>query len=330
MQTNWAVLPTQSDRLVPALPVERRLTKAFIILNPIAGQGNAARLWQALEPGLHAGGLAFDLARTTRPHEAATWAEHAVQSGYAMVLAVGGDGTINEIVNGMMRAANAVSACTLGVIPLGSGNDFIKTLKLGHDWRVSVQHILAGATRWVDVGQAVCDQPAPGFTREFYFVNSLNLGFGAHAALHAHDFTFLTGLPMYLAAVFKTLVRYSVPRVQVDLDGRHLTQTSTMISVSNGRWIGGGFMIAPEACNDDGLFDVIIGDGLNRRGILSLLPKVMRGTHLTDPRVKFSRAAHIVIESPDALVIEADGEIPFLNAHRVEIQVLPKRLRVIV
>ncbi len=102
-----------------------------------------------------------------------------------------------------------------------------------------------------------------------------------------------------------------------------------MIAFGNGRCIGGGFWITPTAVPDDGLLDVMIADGLGRLGILSLLPKVMQGTHIGDPRVKSMQASHILIESADPLTVEADGEIPYVGAHRLEIQVLPKKLHVL-
>lgn len=183
-----------------------RDVQVFVILNPTAGHGNGARQWDTIEPVLRDGNLKFDLMRTTRAHEAAVLAENAMRAGYATIVVVGGDGTVNDVVNGMMRVSRGEPIGTLGVIPVGSGNDFISTLKFAPNWHDSVRHILAGSPRWVDVGRAVCDQPAPGFAREFYFANSMNFGFGAHAAWHAHDFRFLTGLPMYLAAVLKTLI----------------------------------------------------------------------------------------------------------------------------
>ncbi|MCL4395674.1 MAG: hypothetical protein M1482_12885 [Chloroflexi bacterium] len=147
--------------------------------------------------------------------------------------------------------------------------------------------------------------------------------------MNAHRVPLLQGTGMYLAAVLKTLVDYSVPRVSIQVDADRLEQRSTMIAVSNGRCIGGGFWIAPSALNDDGLLDVMIARGLGRAGILSLLPKVMKGTHVGDPRVTIKQGTHIVVESPDPLVVDTDGEIPYVGAHRLEIQVLPKHLQVL-
>lgn len=314
------------------------MAKTLVILNPIAGHGNGEKVRRQIERALRAGGLDFDLAGTTAPRAAVTLAENAQRSGYETLISVGGDGTVGEVVNGMMRASNGEAAGTLGIISVGSGNDFVKSFspQLGvvpsgkhAGWRSGVARVLAGKTRGVDVGRIVADHPAPGFDALHYFANSFDTGFGAHAAMHAHDFRFLQGTPMYLAAVLKTLVKYSLPRVKIVLDDVQIEQTSTMIAVANGRCIGGGFWVAPTARNDDGLFDVMIAEGLGRLGILSLLPKVMRGTHIYDPRVRYVKATRVVIESRDPLVIEADGEIPFIGAERAEIEILPKRLRVL-
>ena len=314
------------------------MSKTLVILNPISGHGNGEKTWKQIETALREGGLAFDLARTTARRAAVKIAEDAQRGGYETLISVGGDGTMNEIVNGMIRASNGEPTGTLGIISVGSGNDFVKSFapQLGvvptgkyADWRPGVARVLAGKTRVVDIGRIVADHPAPHFDATHYFANSFDTGFGANAAMHAHDFRFLQGMPMYLAAVLKTLVRYSVPRVKMEVDDAHFEQLSTMIAVANGRCIGGGFWVAPDARNDDGLFDVMIAEGLGRIGILSLLPKVMQGTHIYDPRVKYVKSARVVIESLDPLVVESDGEIPFIGARRAEIALLPKRLRVL-
>ena len=314
------------------------MAKTLVILNPVSGNGHAEKLWPQIEGALRSGGLDFDVARTTAPRAGVALAEQAKQKGFETLIAVGGDGTTNEVANGMLRASNGASTGILGVIPVGSGNDFTKMLagppQPGStelpNWHASVKQILAAKTRWVDVGKVSADHPAPGFDGAgHYYVNGLDTGFGAVVAMHAHEIPFLQGFPMYLAAVFKTLIKYSVPHVKIQVDQNLIEQTSTMIAVSNGRCIGGGFWITPAALNDDGLLDVMIARGLGRIGILSLLPKVMKGTHPGDPRVTFRQGARVTIESPDPLVIETDGEIPFVDAHRIEIELLPKRLQII-
>ena len=303
------------------------MARALVILNPSSGNGAGAKLEPAITAALREGGLDFDLTRTTAPRQAIQIAEQALRNGYERLIAVGGDGTLNETANGLMRSDHRGASGTLGIIPVGSGNDFGKVIGLAPNWKAGVERILAGRTRQVDIGRVAGDQPAPGYDNgPHYFVNGLDTGFGAQVAVHAHEWPFLTGTAMYLAAVFKTLVHYSVPHVRIELGDDLIEQESAMVAVSNGRCYGGGFWVAPTAEADDGLFDVMIAQGLGRVGILTLIPKVMKGTHIGDPRVRFEQATRVVIESPDPLIVEADGELPFLEAHRLEIDILPKRL----
>jgi diacylglycerol kinase family enzyme len=180
------------------------------------------------------------------------------------------------------------------------------------------------------VGEIRADKPAVGGdTNQRYFANTFDTGFGAYVSMHAH-IPYLTGTAMYLVAILKTLANYSVPRLKVEFaDHTIIEQKSTMTVAAIGRCFGGGFWIAPNAEVDDGLFDVMVADGLGRVGILSLLPKVMKGTHIGDRRVKFFRSPRVVIESPDPLPVECDGEVPWVDAHRLEIEVMPKRLCVL-
>lgn len=306
------------------------MAKTLVILNPISGNGRGAHLKPEIERALHAGNLDFDLVCTDGPYAAITLAERGKQSGYETLIAVGGDGTNDEVVNGLMRAAQGQPTGTLGMIPVGSGNDFGKSLGLRPDWRQGVQKILDGTTRRVDIGMVTCDQPASdGTTSPHYFINALDTGFGARVAMHAHDLPLLRGLPMYLAAVFKVLVDYSNPFTKIYLDEQKIEQVSTMVAIANGRCFGGGFRVAPTAGVDDGLLDVIIANELGRRGVLALIPKLMKGTHIGDPNVQFYQARRVVIESPDSLIVEADGEVPYTGVHRAEIQILPLHLQVI-
>lgn len=306
------------------------MAKTLVILNPISGHGNGERLGPQIQAALREGGLEFDWVQTEAPRHAIAIAEQAKRGGYETLVAIGGDGVVHEVVNGMMRAAGGNPSGTLGVIPVGSGNDFSKMIPLQPDWQEAIRRILAGRTRWFDVGKITADKSAVGGdSGQRYFANTFDTGFGAYVSMHAH-IPYLTGTAMYLVAIFRTLANYSVPRLRVEFPGEQvIEQKSTMTVATIGRCFGGGFWIAPNAEVDDGLLDIMIADGLGRAGILSLLPKVMKGTHVGDPRVKFFRSPRVIIESPDPLPVECDGEVPWVDAHRLEIEVLPKRLRVI-
>ena len=315
------------------------MSKTLAILNPFSGRGRAAKLFPQVETELKRAGIEYDLARTRTALHAIQLAWEAHADGYERIIALGGDGLAHEIVNGLMRASQEGETIALGVIPLGTGNDFNKMVppacRVGqtHDnWRAAINTIARGKTDLFDIGRIVGDHPTPGHPHPHYFDNGMDVGFGALVAKHAGSVpSFLQGTSMYLAAVFKTLANYQVPRLKITLDdGTTIEQRSTMTAIANGRCFGGGFWIAPEAMPDDGQFDLMIARGLGRAGILALVPRVMQGTHLTHPAVRMTRAARIVIDSPDPLVVEADGELPFLEAHHLEIELLPRRLRLIV
>jgi diacylglycerol kinase family enzyme len=164
-----------------------------------------------------------------------------------------------------------------------------------------------------------------------YFANGMDIGFGAHASRNVRNVPALfTGLGAYLGALALTLVRYPKLEVRLQLDGgAPVAQTTAMTAVMNGRAFGGSFHVCPEARIDDGELDLLIADGVGRLAILGLVPKIMRGAHGGDPRLKLTRARRVLIESEAPLLVEADGEIVFEDARRLEIDVLPAALRVL-
>lgn len=260
-------------------------------------------------------GIAFDEAVTTGPGEAIGIAERAA-AGYDGVVAVGGDGTVHEVVNGLMRAGGRAA---LGVVPLGSGDDFAKLL--AND---PVSRLSNGSSRPFDVGLISCGSG----TR--YFANGMDIGFGAHGARNvARVPRFLTGFGAYLAALLLTMIRYPQLRVRLQLDDAPPFElTTAMTAVMNGTTFGGSFRVCPGARPDDGWLDLLLVDAVSRLEILQLVPKILRGTHAGDPRLRLVRAARVAIESDIPLLVEADGEIAFQDATRLEIRLLPAALRV--
>jgi diacylglycerol kinase (ATP) len=292
------------------------LTRRLVILNPAAGRGRVRREWPRLADALRAADVAFDLVETKAPGEGVALAERAALA-YDVVIAAGGDGTVHEVANGLLRAG---AGAAFGVLPLGSGDDFVKMLPA----RDAVERIAQGVPRALDAGRIVADA-----TR--YFANGMDIGFGAHASRNVRRVPRpFTGLAAYLGALALTLVRYPKLEVRLQLDGgAPFAQTTAMTAVMNGRAFGGSFHVCPDARIDDGELDLLIADGIGRLRILGLVPKIMRGAHGGDPRLKLLRARRVTIESDTPLLVEADGEIAFEGARRLEIEVLPEALRVI-
>jgi diacylglycerol kinase (ATP) len=306
------------------------VSRLLVILNPAAGRGRARRLWPQVAAALAAAGVEFDLAETRAPLEASRLAERAAGRTSALI-AVGGDGTVHEAVNGLMRVP-AAARPALGVVPLGSGDDFAKMLPPRSpgaprpDWRAALAAIARGASRGYDVG-VIRD----GEGGERYFANGMDVGFGAHVARNIAEVPrWLTGLGAYLAAIARTMLRYPTLELRLQFDDQApFAQRSTIAAIMNGRCFGGSFWACPEARADDGLLDVLLADEVSRAQILRLVPKLMHGRHLGEPVLRMLRARRVVIESDKPMVVEADGELPWLAARRLEIEVLSGALRVL-
>lgn len=285
------------------------MSDVLVIRNPAAGRGRAQREWPGIAQKLRDAGVAFDEAVTSRPLEAGAIAEKEAPN-YERIVAAGGDGTVHEVVNGLMRAGDKAA---LGVIPLGSGDDFAKLLGSGKE------------KRYFDVGR-ISSGPEVRF-----FANGMDIGFGAHAARNVKRVPrFLTGFGAYLGALALTMVRYPLLRVRLRLDDAPPFElTTAMTAAMNGTTFGGSFRVCPEARPDDGLLDLMLVGAIGRLEILQLVPKILRGTHTGDPRLRMLRARRITIESKEPLLVETDGEIAFQDARKLQIDVLPGALAVL-
>lgn len=291
------------------------MNEVLVIVNPAAGRGRAQRQWQEMARKLNAASLAFEAAVTSRPLEALGIAQKEA-GNYSCIVAAGGDGTVHEVVNGLMRAG---AETALGVIPLGSGDDFAKLLS--NDFIFSFLH---KKTKAFDVGRIVSGSEVR------YFANGMDIGFGAHGARNvALVPRFLTGFGAYLGALALTMVRYPLLRIRLQLDDAPPFElTTAMTAVMNGSTFGGSFRVCPEARPDDGLLDLLLVEAIGRVEILRLVPKILRGSHAGHPRLKMVRTKKVVIESDEPLLVEADGEIAYQDARRLEIVLLPAALRV--
>jgi len=311
----------------------------LVIYNPIAGRGRVKKHWPEVQQGLIDAGIEFDVVTTSAPLDAVKLAEKAATK-YSTVVAVGGDGTVHEVVNGLLRASSEGETITLGVVPLGNGDDFAKMIPpqttIGEkvfDWHVAIEKIAKGHTKMFDIGRMSGDKlHSEQGNKPHYFMNGMDIGFGAQAAL---NFTkvpiFLTGMAAYLAAIMKTLVDYHIPKVTIQIDNQEaFEQSTTMTAITNGRCFGSSFWVCPEAQVDDGLLDVMVTQSVGRLKIMRLIPKIMKGTHVNEPILRNYRARRVVIKSQHSLVVEADGEIPYPQTRYLKVQILDKKLRVIV
>ncbi|HVG44523.1 MAG TPA: diacylglycerol kinase family protein [Longimicrobium sp.] len=292
----------------------------YVILNPTAGRGAAARAWLAVRAVLEGGGARVELAETVRHEHAVELAEAAARAGWPAVVAVGGDGTVHEVANGLLRAADGVAPAALGIVPVGSGNDFALLAGLPRDAAGAARAIVSGAERRVDVGR-VGDR---------WFTNGVGVGLDARVAVEANRNRRLRGMGIYLWALARVLRSFRPPVVRVEIDGGEVMERPmTLATVGNGARHGGGFWICPAARIDDGLLDVCICDGLGTLQILRFLPKTLRGTHVGVSCVHMRTARRVRISSDTPLPVHADGEILFEDARELEIEIAPGRLRLL-
>src|SRR5579859_3763377 len=291
--------------------------RATLVINPEAGRGLGRELGPAVARHLTELGLTTHILNSTRQGDVEAKVRAALADKPGVVIAAGGDCTVHEAVNGWLKAGGGAP---LGVIPVGTGNDFAKMLAPSNDWREACWRIARGETRRVDAGRC----------NDYYFANGLGVGFDAQVALEANGIQWLRGNAVYGVALAKILLlKHSRPRVRVRHDGEELDTDITLLTVNNGRVEGGAFVMAPDAEIDDGLFDVVVAKGMGRLGILQLLPQVLKGQHMSHPKVVKFRTSKLTVESDEPLPVHADGELHYTGPTRLEIEVLPKRLEVI-
>jgi len=292
-------------------------SRAVLIVNPEAGRGLGRELGPAVGRYLAELGVPVRVLNSTAQGDVEAKVRAALKEKPSVVIAAGGDGTVHEAVNGWLKAGGGAP---LGVVPMGTGNDFAKMLASSDDWREACWRIARGETRFVDVGRC----------NDYYFANGLGVGFDAQVALEANAIRWLRGNAVYGLALAKILIlKHSRPKVKVRHDGEEFTTDITLLTVNNGKVEGGAFVMAPDAEIDDGFFDVVVAQGMGRLGILQLLPQVLKGQHMHHPKVIKFRTAQLTVESDEPLPIHADGELHYTGPTKLDIELLPKKLQVI-
>jgi YegS/Rv2252/BmrU family lipid kinase len=294
---------------------------AHLIINPAAGRGAARRAADVVSRAFRSQGWAVDMARTERPGHGQELAAEAARAGARHVIAVGGDGTVHEVANGLLRA-DADTA--LGVVPTGSGNDFAKLVgTYGHDPVRAVARLVTARSRRFDAGRVLGE----------WFVNSVGFGFGPAVVRMRNSMPKLRGFLSYLVPVVKTFFRFEPPLFDVAAPGFRERGYMMMVEVCNGTTAGGSYRFAPDADPSDGKMDVCLIRRVSLPRFLLAIPRVMRGTHVTMPEVALIQTAKLVVRSPEQpLVMHVDGELrePPPGVHECTVELERGRLNVLV
>ncbi len=290
---------------------ERRV--AHLVLNPAAGRGRAAACQAKVSEYLDSQGVGVEWHLTESPGEA-----RRIVSGLpdgALVVAVGGDGTVHEV-----AAECAGTERVMGVLPVGSGNDYVKALGVGTDLRRALEVVVGGVVRVVDAGEV----------NGVRFNNGLGIGFDAEVAAGVAEAPgYLGGFGGYLWSVGRLLWGLECHQVRLRLGGgEEILAETILVAVALGTTYGARFRLAPESSLEDGVFDVVWSEELSRAEVLRLVPAVLRGTHLTHPKIHFARAAEVDVLLKQPAMAHVDGEmLPPTREFRA--RVLPRSLRVL-
>ncbi|MGE5124627.1 MAG: diacylglycerol/lipid kinase family protein [Acidobacteriaceae bacterium] len=297
--------------------------KYKFILNPIAGQGAGAQSAPDIHLLAREGLLDYDVMITERPGHAIELAHAAAMDNFDYVIAVGGDGTSNEVLNGLMQAWNEGRKNTcMGIVGIGRGNDFAYGLGVQPGLSAGFEIIRQDRIALMDVGFV----RGGDYPQGRYFGNGVGIGFDAVVGFEAAKLTRLHGFMNYIVAALRTIFLYfRAPQVRVEYDTQVINQPSLMVSIMNGRRMGGGFMMAPDALVDDGLLDLCIAGQMSRFGILRMIPKFMKGTQAREASIKTGRAGKIHIFAVEGVLpAHADGETICTAGKELTIEVINK------
>ena len=300
--------------------------KVKIILNPMADMGNAWRVARDLRSITEQYG-SVDWSGTVYPGHAIQLAQQAGEQGYDMVIAMGGDGTVHEVINGLMRVSEEKRP-VLGVVPVGSGNDFAHGIHASQKPTEALTCALDGEASRIDLG-LMTDEHG----RQEYFDNTLGIGFGAVVTIRSHKLPVLRGFLMYLTAVIQTIIlNHNAMAMQIEMDDQKWQQSVIYLVICNGPREGGGFLIAPDAKIDDGLFHYAMITNVSRAMMFRIVPEVMKGTHGRFKQVRMGSCKKFTLSADRPLYIHADGEIfsgPGTDLRKVSFEILPHALKVV-
>jgi YegS/Rv2252/BmrU family lipid kinase len=298
-------------------------TRTVFLVNPASANGGTGKRWPELAHRAAKLGLEGTTLFSERPGQLIELAERASRDGAELVVAVGGDGTLNEVVNGLVRGGGSTELAT---IPLGTGMDFVRTYGIPTQFDDAVRNALEGATKTIDVGH-VAYREWSGADGERYVANVGSVGMSAAVAQRANGMSkALGGKATFFYALARVFFEWDNTVVSVQLDDTHREARMHDVIVANGQWHGGAMWLAPEAKPDDGLFDVVLIGDVTKRDFMTTAPKIYKGTYLAHPKVELLRSRTVAVSAPEHLPIELDGEQVGTTPARFEI--VPAALRV--
>ena len=304
--------------------------KTIAIVNPSSSNGNTGREWPEFERIIRNSGINLDIKHTGYPLHATEIAKDALRSGYEVIISVGGDGTMNEVVNGFFENGKQINAnACLAILSRGTGCDLIRTLGIEKSIDSFIEILKNPKTIICDVGLCKFIEYS-GKEAERYFLNISDVGIGGETTYRVNKRSkLLKGFLSFLIASVNTIILYRNKMYDINIDDKIiLNEKLNSVVIANGRYFGGGMEVAPLAKMDDGLFDIIILGNLNKLELISNLPKIYKGTHLSHPKINRYLGKHIKVRSSDKALVELDGEQP--GTIDAEYTIIPKGIKVLI
>ncbi|MEA2453699.1 MAG: diacylglycerol kinase [Actinomycetota bacterium] len=280
---------------------------AVLIANVRSGKGGVGKALPEVEAAMTARGLDYEIRRTEHRGHAIEIAREVVSSGGRFVVAMGGDGTVHEVVNGMMKDDKAINPdAVMGVVAAGTGCDFIKTFGMPAKPIDAVRHLDGGESFLIDIGKITYLQDGVEVTR--YFPNIAEVGLGAACVARAEKLPRWLGPTVYLVSFWLTMRKHKPAQVKIDVVDRVYEGLMNNMVVANGQFFGGGMKIAPKAAPTDGLLDIQV-EHARKKDAIAMMPKVFKGQHVPHPDIEEYKRVRCSITSDRELPIEADGEV---------------------
>lgn len=291
------------------------MLRTKVIFNPKAHGGEAAGHLEQIKVLLKAAGINYEISLTEKEGDARRHAQEAVERGFKVVVACGGDGVAGEVAGALVG-----SQAVFGMIPLGSGDDFAKSLNIGRNISDAVNHIKQHRTKMVDAG----------VVNGRHYFNSLGIGLDGEVIVEKQKIKGLRDLKLYLLATVKALMRYRGQRVSLDFGQGKIWAEILLVDIMNGRCVGGGYLLAPQAEIDDGWLDICLIHKLSLLEFFRHVPKSFKGKHTHLKQIVMGRTQKVIVESDQPMAAQVDGELWPTREKRYEVSILPKAVEAIV
>lgn len=271
------------------------MKKYLFVINPVAGKGKTLGVIPLIKESFNKDKINYDIKITKRRGQGEEIAKKAAKNGYTHIIAVGGDGTVYEVLNGIKGYD-----VSLGIIPLGTGNDFVRSIKMPNEASEAIEIIKKGKTKKIDVGKI----------NDRFFLNVSSIGIDAEIVKETEKIKkYFSGTAAYVAGIFATLAKYRSKKVDILVDGKNYSRNVELIAIGNGKYYGGGMKINPDAEIEDGLLDICLVNKMNKLKFIALFLTVFKGKHTKIKEVEIFRGRDINIMSNEPLVLNADGDI---------------------